>query len=84
MPKAKLGMTPLGLYRNRKVIRYTPPTRSKSQTEKGLKMNNRKIIYQKTIAHKTNKSVLLVLIMAGLAGIAPWMIAALGQYVGAL
>mgnify|MGYP003657635735 FL=1 len=69
---------------DRKVIRYTPPTRSKSQTEKGLKMNNRKIIYQKTIAHKTNKSVLLVLIMAGLAGIAPWMIAALGQYVGAL
>ena len=45
---------------------------------------HRKIIRQKTIAHKANKSVLLVLISAGLAGIAPWMIAALGQYVGAL
>jgi hypothetical protein len=47
-------------------------------------MNTRKIIRQKTIARNADKSVLLVLILGGLAGIAPWMIAALGQYVGAL
>jgi hypothetical protein len=52
--------------------------------EKGLKMNTRKIIRQKTIARNADKSVLLVLILGGLAGIAPWMIVALGQYVGAL
>jgi hypothetical protein len=52
--------------------------------EKELNKMHRKIIRQKTIARNADKSVLLVLILGGLAGIAPWMITALGQYVGAL